>query len=134
MRALIWHNRRCSTSRNALALLRHARIEPEVVEYLKQPPTRAQLQAMIAAAGIGVRAALRHKEAAFVERGLDDPALDDAALLDAMLAEPALIERPFVRTGLGSRLGRPLEALLEILPPLDRPFVKENGQVLAPPR
>jgi arsenate reductase (glutaredoxin) len=130
MAALIWHNPRCSTSRNALALLRHAGIEPEIVDYLKQPPTRAQLQAMLAAAGIEVRAALRSKEAAFVERGLADPTLDDAALLEAMLADPVLIERPFVCTTLGTRLGRPLEALLEILPPLATPFVKENGQVL----
>lgn len=127
MRATIWHNPRCGTSRNVLALLRHAGIEPEVVEYLKQPPTRERLKALIAAAGLGVRAAIRAKEPAYRERGLDDPALDDEALLDAMLADPILIERPFVETGLGVRLCRPSEVVLQILPPLAAPFVSKNG-------
>ena len=126
--AVIWHNPRCSTSRNALALLRHAGVEPDVVEYLKQPPSRERLCALIAGAGLQVRQALRSKEAAYRERGLDDPALSDAALLDAMLAAPELIERPFVQTEAGIRLARPLQRLLEILPPLPAPFVKENGE------
>lgn len=131
MRATIWHNPRCSTSRNALALLRHAGLDPQVVEYLQQPPSRGQLRTLIAGAGLQVRQALRRKEAAYSERGLDDPSLDERALLAAMLAAPVLIERPFVQTAQGIRLGRPLERLLEILPPLPAPFVKENGQPLA---
>lgn len=130
MRATIWHNPRCGTSRNVLALLRHAGIEPEVIEYLKQPPDRERLKAMIAAAGLGVREAIRAKEPAYRERGLDDPALDEEALLDAMLAEPLLINRPFVETELGTRLCRPSEVTLQILPPLATPFVKEDGQVV----
>ena len=115
MSALIWHNPRCSTSRNALALLREHGIEPQVVEYLKDPPTREQLQQMIADAGLTARGAIRSKEAAYKERGLDDPALDEEVLLQAMLDEPVLIERPFVRTDRGTRLARPLEKLQEIL-------------------
>jgi len=126
--AVIWHNPRCGTSRNVLALLRHAGLEPQVVEYLRDPPSRAQLREMIAAAGLGVRQAMRAKEAAYRERGLDDPALDDEALLDAMLAEPILINRPFVRTVLGARLCRPSEVTLEILPSLAAPFFKEDGE------
>ncbi|MDG2524044.1 arsenate reductase (glutaredoxin) [Stenotrophomonas sp. HITSZ_GD] len=125
---LIWHNPRCGTSRNVLALLRHAGIEPQVVEYLRNPPDRAQLREMIAAAGLSVREAMRAKEPAYRERGLDDPALDEDALLDAMLAEPVLINRPFVRTPLGTRLCRPSEVTLEILPPLATPFFKEDGE------
>jgi arsenate reductase len=130
MRATIWHNPRCGTSRNVLALLRHTGIEPEVIEYLKQPPDRARLKALIAAAGLSVREAIRSKEAAYRERGLNDSSLDDEALLDAMLAEPILINRPFVETGLGVRLCRPSEVVLQILPPLVAPFTKEDGEVV----
>ncbi|HEY0333323.1 MAG TPA: arsenate reductase (glutaredoxin) [Stenotrophomonas sp.] len=126
--AVIWHNPRCGTSRNVLALLRHAGIEPQVVEYLRDPPGRAQLRQAIADAGLGVREAMRTKEPAYRERGLDNPALDDEALLDAMLADPALIERPWVRTARGTRLCRPSEKVLEILPPLTTPFFKEDGE------
>lgn len=132
MRATIYHNPRCSTSRNALALVRHAGIEPEVIEYLQDTPTREELAALIGDAGIGVRDAIRSGEARYAELGLDDPSLSDDALLDAMMAEPILINRPFVRTGLGARLARPLDALLDILPPLPGPFTKENGAVVAP--
>lgn len=125
---LIWHNPRCGTSRNVLALLRHAGLEPQVVEYLRNPPDRVQLREMIAAAGLSVRDAMRAKEPAYRERGLDNPALDDDALLDAMLAEPVLINRPFVRTPRGIRLCRPSEVTLEILPPLATPFFKEDGE------
>ncbi len=125
---LIWHNPRCGTSRNVLALLRHAGLEPQVVEYLRNPPDRVQLREMIAAAGLSVREAMRAKEPAYRERGLDNPALDDDALLDAMLAEPVLINRPFVRTPRGTRLCRPSEVTLEILPPLATPFFKEDGE------
>ena len=130
MNAVIWHNPRCGTSRNTLALLRHAGFEPTVVEYLKQVPDKAALAAMIAAAGISVREAIRSKEAVYAELGLGDPALDDEALLAAMLANPVLINRPFVRTDLGTRLCRPSELVLQILPPLAAPFTKEDGSVI----
>ena len=130
MNAVIWHNPRCGTSRNTLALLRHAGIEPTVVEYLKDVPDKAALAAMIAAAGISVREAIRSKEAVYAELGLGDPALDDEALLAAMLANPVLINRPFVRTDLGTRLCRPSELVLQILPPLAAPFTKEDGSVV----
>ena len=126
--AVIWHNPRCGTSRNVLALLRHTGLEPRIVEYLRDTPDRALLRATIAAAGLSVRQALRSKEPAYRERGLDDQALDDEALLDAMLAEPILIERPFVRTARGTRLCRPSEVALQILPPLASPFFKEDGE------
>lgn len=132
MHATIYHNPRCGTSRNTLALIRHAGIEPDVVEYLKDTPTREQLAALIRDAGIGVRDAIRAKEAKYAELGLADPALSDDALLDAMLAEPILINRPFVRTDKGVRLARPSEAVLDILPTLPAPFTKEDGEVVAP--
>ena len=130
MNAVIWHNPRCGTSRNTLALLRHAGIEPTVVEYLKQVPDKDALVAMISAAGISVREAIRSKEAVYAELGLADQALDDEALLAAMLANPVLINRPFVRTDLGTRLCRPSELVLQILPPLAAPFTKEDGSVV----
>lgn len=126
--ALIWHNPRCGTSRNVLALLRHAGLAPTVVEYLRDTPDRATLVAMIAEAGLSVREAIRVKEPAYLQRGLDDASLDDDALLDALLAEPVLINRPFVRTALGARLCRPSEVALQILPPLATPFFKEDGE------
>jgi len=126
--AVIWHNPRCGTSRNVLALLRHAGLSPTVIEYLRDPPDRAALRDTIAAAGISVREAIRAKEAGYRERGLDDLSLDDDALLDAMLADPVLINRPFVRTALGTRLCRPSEVALQILPPLPSPFFKEDGE------
>lgn len=129
-RATIWHNPACGTSRNTLALLRHAGVEPVVIEYLTTPPTRAQLAHLIARAGIGVRDAIRQKEAAYRALELDDPALDDDSLLDAMLREPILINRPFVETDSGVRLCRPSERVLELLPPLTVPFVKEDGEIV----
>ncbi|TKS53567.1 arsenate reductase (glutaredoxin) [Luteimonas yindakuii] len=132
MDATIYHNPACGTSRNTLALIRHVGIEPTVIEYLRDPPTREQLSAMIAAAGIGVRDALRRKGTPYDDLGLDDPALTDAQLLDAMLAHPVLINRPFVVTGTGTRLCRPSEVVLEILPPLAQPFTKEDGEVVGP--
>jgi arsenate reductase len=101
-----------------------------VVEYLKQVPDKDALVAMISAAGISVREAIRSKEAVYAELGLADQALDDDALLAAMLANPVLINRPFVRTDLGTRLCRPSELVLEILPPLATPFTKEDGSVI----
>ena len=130
MHATIWHNPACGTSRNTLALLRHAGIEPSVIEYLRDPPTREQLSAMITAAGIGVRDALRRKGTPHDDLGLDDPSLTDEQLLDAMLAHPVLINRPFVVTDRGTRLCRPSEVVLEILPPLAQPFTKEDGEVV----
>jgi arsenate reductase len=109
----IWHNPACGTSRNVLSALREARIEPAVVEYKRTPPTRADLAAAIAAAGLTPRQAMRRKEGAAL---LADPALEDDALLDAMAADPGLIERPFVFTPKGVRLCRPAETLREILP------------------
>ncbi len=127
----IWHNPGCGTSRNTLALIRHVGIEPVVVEYLRSPPDTARLRDAIAAAGLGVREAIRSKEPAYLANGLDDPSLSDDALLDAMIATPVLINRPFVFTPLGVRLCRPDSSLvLDILPPCDRPFAKEDGEVV----
>jgi arsenate reductase (glutaredoxin) len=110
---VIYHNPRCSTSRNALKLLRDNGIEPEIVEYLKTPPTRGQLADMISDAGIAVRAAVRKREALYSELGLADASDDE--LLDAMAENPILIERPFVVTPNGTRLARPVDVLHEIL-------------------
>lgn len=109
----IYHNPKCSTSRKTLELLRENGIEPTVVQYLKTPPTRAELATMIADAGIDVRTAVRKREALYAELGLAD-ATDDE-LLDAMAAHPILIERPFVTTSKGTRLARPIDAVREIL-------------------
>jgi arsenate reductase len=124
----IYHNARCGTSRNTLGLIRNAGVEPTVIDYLANPPSHALLKAMTAAAGLKVRDVIRTKEAAYTELGLDNPALDDDALIDAMLAHPALIERPFVVSAQGVRLCRPSELVLDILPPQQGPFTKENGE------
>lgn len=112
----IWHNPKCSTSRKTLALLREHGIEPRIVEYLKTPPTKAELKKLVAAAGLDARGAMRKKEALYKDLGLDDPKLSESALLDAMVANPILIERPLVKTTKGVRLARPVEKVLEILP------------------
>lgn len=117
MQVEIWHNPACSNSRNALALIRAAGIEPTVVEYLQAPPSRARLAEVIAAAGLTVRDAIREKEQAYAEQGLGDPSLSDDVLLAAMVATPVLINRPFVISPLGARLSRPPEVVLDILPP-----------------
>jgi arsenate reductase (glutaredoxin) len=111
--AVIFHNPKCSTARKTLDLLRENGIEPEVVLYLKTPPTRAELVEMIAAAGIDVRTAVRKRESLYADLGLADAT--DAQLLDAMAEHPILIERPFVVTGKGTRLARPIDAVREIL-------------------
>ncbi|MFL6675260.1 MAG: arsenate reductase (glutaredoxin) [Massilia sp.] len=111
----IYHNGRCGTSRNTLAAIREAGIEPNVVDYLATPPSREQLRQLIAAAGLTVREAMRTKEAVYAELKLDDPGLSDQALLDAMVAHPILINRPFVVTPKGVRLCRPMERVQEIL-------------------
>jgi arsenate reductase len=126
----IYHNPDCGTSRNTLALIRHAGIEPEVIAYLVTPPARAELVRMIADAGLTVREAIREKGTPFAEMGLDNPALADDQLLDAMLVQPILINRPFVVTPLGTRLARPSELVLDILPAdaFTSGFVKEDGE------
>jgi arsenate reductase len=111
----IFHNTRCGTSRTTLDSIRAAGVEPRVVDYLAQPPSRDELKDLIARAGLSVRAAVRSKEALFAELGLDDPATTDDALLDAMAAHPILINRPFVVTPKGVRLCRPAELVREIL-------------------
>lgn len=111
----IYHNPRCGTSRNTLAAIREAGHEPQVVDYLANPPTRAALQQMIRDAGLNVRDAVRSEEARFAELELDRPEVDDDALLDAMVAHPILINRPFVVTPKGVRLCRPFERVQEIL-------------------
>ena len=130
MEAVIYHNPDCGTSRNTLALIRHAGLEPRIIEYLRNPPSRVQLIALIDAAGLSVREALRRKGTPFEELGLDDPALSDAELLDAMQREPILINRPFVETPLGVRLCRPSELVLDILPAVAGPFSKEDGTMV----
>ena len=112
----IYHNPKCGTSRSALALIRERGIEPEVVEYLKTPPDRATLQALVAATGEGTLALVRAKEPLFTELGLNAPGTTDAQLIDAMLAHPVLMNRPVVVTPRGTRLCRPAERVLEILP------------------
>ncbi len=125
----IYHNPNCGTSRNTLALLRHAGIEPEVVEYLKTPPSRQTLRALVAAMGIPVRALLRKKGTPYEELQLDDPKWSDEQLLDFIQAHPILMNRPIVVTPLGTVLSRPSEAVLEILPvPTIAPFTKEDGE------
>jgi arsenate reductase len=127
----IYHNPACGTSRNTLAMIRNAGIEPTVIEYLSDPPTRETLVTMISAAGLTVRQALRDKGTPYQELGLADPSLSDAHLLDAMMAHPILINRPFVLTPLGTRLCRPSEVVLEILPaPQKGSFTKEDGEVV----
>ena len=130
MNATIYHNPACGTSRNTLALIRHAGIEPTVIEYLRQPPSRERLIELIAAAGLGTREALRQKGTPYAELGLDDPSLSDDQLLDAMMADPVLINRPFVTTPLGTRLCRPSEVVLDILPAVTRPFAKEDVELV----
>jgi arsenate reductase (glutaredoxin) len=129
MDVTIYHNPQCGTSRNTLAMIRNAGIKPNVIEYLKTPPSREQLIAMIADAGLSVRQAIREKGTPYGELGLDNPALTDGELLDAMLAHPILINRPFVVTPLGTRLARPSELVLDILPDTHRgAFAKEDGE------
>ncbi|MCF1480554.1 MULTISPECIES: arsenate reductase (glutaredoxin) [Rhizobium/Agrobacterium group] len=129
MNATIYHNPDCGTSRNTLAMIRNAGIEPLVIEYLSNPPTRGELAKMIADAGLSVRDAIREKGTPYAQLGLDNPDLTDEQLLDAMLEHPILINRPFVITPLGTRLARPSERVLEILPETHQgAFTKEDGE------
>lgn len=127
----IYHNPKCGTSRNTLALIRNTGVEPKVVHYLETPPDRSELLALIAAMGIPVRALLRQKGTPYDELGLADPELSDGQLVATMLAYPILINRPIVVTPLGTRLCRPSELVLDILPdPQLGAFSKEDGEAV----
>lgn len=126
---IIYHNPACGTSRNALAMIRNAGIEPHVVEYLKTPPSRDMLESLIARAGMRPRALLREKGTSFAELGLDNPELSDAQLIDAMMEHPILINRPLVVSPLGVKLCRPSEEVLDLIPAEQRgAFAKEDGE------
>lgn len=126
---VIYHNPECGTSRNALAMIRNAGIEPHVVEYLKTPPSRAMLVELIERAGISPRDLLREKGTPYAELGLGDTSLSDEALVDAMMAHPILINRPLVVSPLGVKLCRPSEAVLDLLPSRQLgAFAKEDGE------
>ncbi|MCA3565427.1 MAG: arsenate reductase (glutaredoxin) [Methylocystis sp.] len=126
---IIYHNPACGTSRNTLAMIRNAGIEPHVIEYLKTPPNRAMLERLIARMGIAPRDLLREKGTPYAELGLGDPTLTDEALIDAMLEHPILINRPIVVTERGVKLCRPSEAVLDILPAAQSgEFIKEDGE------
>lgn len=126
---VIYHNPECGTSRNTLAMIRNAGIEPHVIEYLKTPPSRAMLVELIERAGIAPRALLREKGTPFTELGLGDESLSNEQLIDAMMMHPILINRPIVVTPTGVKLCRPSEAVLDILPqPQQGAFAKEDGE------
>jgi arsenate reductase (glutaredoxin) len=126
---VIYHNPECGTSRNALAMIRNAGIEPHVVEYLKTPPSRAMLESLIERAGITPRELLREKGTPFAELGLVDPALSDVQLIDAMMEHPILINRPLIVSPLGVKLCRPSEEVLDLIPAEQQAaFAKEDGE------
>jgi arsenate reductase (glutaredoxin) len=127
----IYHNPACGTSRNTLAMIRASGAEPEIIEYLKNPPTREKLAALVANIHAPIRALIRQKGTPYFELGLDDLSLSDDALLDAMLQYPILINRPIVVTPKGTKLCRPSELVLDILEnPHIGDFVKEDGEVI----
>ena len=128
MDAIIYHNPDCGTSRNTLAMIRNAGIEPHVIEYLKTPPTRALLKQLVARMGISVRDLLREKGSPYKELGLGNEALTDDQLLEAMMAHPILINRPIVVTPKRVKLCRPSELVLDLLPAQRGEFVKEDGE------
>lgn len=126
---VIYHNPECGTSRNTLAMIRNAGIEPHVVEYLKTPPSRTLLESLIERAGIAPRALLREKGTPYADLGLDNPDLTDAQLIGAMMEHPILINRPLVVSPLGVKLCRPSEEVLDLIPAHQRgAFVKEDGE------
>ena len=130
----IFHNPACGTSRNTLALIRHSGVEPQVVEYLKTPPSEQRLRGLIAAMGVPVRTVLREKGTPYAELKLAEPHWSDDELIAFMLQHPILINRPIVETPLGTKLCRPSEEVLEILPVrLPTPFTKEDGEVVNDP-
>lgn len=126
----IYHNPNCGTSRNVLAMLRDSGEAPEVVEYLKAPPSRDTIRRLIADAGLTLRQAIREKGTPYAELGLADPSLTDEALLDAIEAHPILLNRPFVVSDKGTRLCRPSEMLFEIMANPPSTFTKEDGEVV----
>jgi arsenate reductase len=128
MDVIIYHNTKCGTSRNTLAMIRNAGIEPHIVEYLKSPPTRALLVQLLARGSLSVRDIVREKEPLYRELKLDDPTLTDEALLDAIMANPILLQRPLVVTPQGVRICRPSELVLHLLPPQRGEFFKEDGE------
>ena len=128
MDVIIYHNPECGTSRNTLAMIRNAGVEPHVIEYLKTPPSRDMLTQLIARMSIPVRALLREKGTPYAELGLGTTALSDEELLDAMMAHPILINRPIVVSPRGVKLCRPSEDVLDLLPPQRGAFVKEDGE------
>lgn len=131
MTTVIYHNPKCGTSRNTLAMIRQSGEEPEVVEYLKSPPSRERLTQLIKLMSIRPRDLLRRKGTPYDELGLDDPTLTHDQIIDFMIAHPILINRPIVVTSKGARLCRPSEAVLDILPnPNIGPFTKEDGEVI----
>ena len=131
MTVTIYHNPECGTSRNTLAIIRQSGVEPTVVEYLKNPPSRERIIELVSAAGITLRQALRQKDTPFEALGLGDTSLTDDALLDAIGEHPVLLNRPFVETPVGTRLCRPSEVVLDILENPDiGPFTKEDGEVI----
>ena len=126
---IIYHNPECGTSRNALAMIRNAGIEPHVIEYLKTPPSRDLLESLIARAGMGARSLLREKGTPYADLDLDNAELSDSALIDAMMEHPILINRPLVVSPLGVKLCRPSEEVLDLIPAEQRgAFVKEDGE------
>lgn len=131
MTIMIYHNPDCGTSRNTLAMIRQSGEEPEVIEYLKMPPSRERLVELIAAMALTPRELLREKGTPYAELGLGDPKWTDDELIDFMIAHPILINRPIVVTPLGTKLCRPSEAVLDILPNPDiGPFTKDDGEVV----
>jgi len=128
MDVIIYHNPACETSRNVLALIRNSGVEPHIIEYLKCPPTRIMVNALVQRAGLTLREALREKGAPYAELGLANPALSDETLLDAIDAHPILLNRPFVVTPKGVRLCRPSERVIDLLPPQRGELFKENGE------
>lgn len=134
MTVTIYHNPACGTSRNVLAMIRNSGAEPRIIEYLKTPPSRAELVDLIARMGVTPRELLRRKGTPYDELGLDDPKFTDDRLIDLMIEQPILINRPIVVTPLGVKLCRPSETVLDILAnPQRKPFVKEDGTPVAPP-
>jgi len=130
MTITIYHNPACGTSRNALAMIRESGEEPEIVEYLKTPPSRERLCEIVAATGGSVRALLREKGTPYAELGLDDPSLGDEALIEAILAHPILLNRPVVVSPKGTRLCRPSELVLDLLEHPVASFTKEDGEAV----
>jgi arsenate reductase len=128
MDVILYHNPRCGTSRNTLGLIRNAGIEPHIIEYLKTPPTRVLVRELAARMEVPLRALLRDKEPIFRELGLKDKTLSDEALLDALEAHPILLNRPIVVTPKGVKLCRPSELVIELLPPQQGEFFKEDGE------